>query len=151
MAAMIEQEFERCVSEGRIQAFGRGPMLVKRQLDIAAEDLAIANEGLTHQRWKWSTIQAYYSMFHTARAFLYAKSFRERHHRCLRIAIAHLYAMEGDNFHQLVDEFQLAKELRENADYADSFSETSARKLVVSAERFLHIARQIISPLKSKG
>ena len=142
--ATLEQEFQRCLSEGRISGFGDGPSLTVRQLEIAAEDLNEAKEGLDRGRWKWSTIQAYYSMFHTARALLYAKSLREKHHRCLRIAISHLYVAEGEPFRKLTDDFQLARELRENADYADDFSENSARKLVASAGQFLQTATAIL-------
>lgn len=140
----IEQEFQKCVAEGKIGAFGDGPKLVSKQLGTAASDLAEAKDGLGRNRWKWSTIQAYYSMFHTARALLFAKGFREKHHRCLRIAVSHLYAAEDESFHRLIDDFQLAKQLRENADYADDFSENGARKLVSSAERFLEAARVIL-------
>jgi len=140
----IELEFQKCVAEGRITAFADGPKLVAKQLRIAASDLVEAREGIERSRWKWSTIQSYYSMFHTARAFLYAKSFREKHHRCLRIAVAHLYHGEGEDFHRLLDDFRLAKQLRENADYADDFSENGARKLTASAEQFLSVAQTIL-------
>ena len=138
-------EFQKCVGDGKISAFGDGPALATKQLEISASDLAEARDGISRERWKWSTIQSYYSMFHTARALLYAKSFREKHHRCLRIAISHLYSAEGDDFQRLVDDFQLAKQLRENADYAEDFSENNARKLISSAEKFLDMARQILS------
>lgn len=140
----IELEFEKCLSKGQIKSFSDGPKLVGKQLKIAEGDLAEAQEGLTRKKWKWSTIQAYYSMFHTARALLYAKGFREHHHRCLRIAISHLYVSEDTAFHALVSDFQLAKMMRENADYADDFSENGANKLVSSAERFLKIVRKIL-------
>lgn len=141
----IEIEFQKCVSERKISAFGDGPKLVAKQLKISAGDLAEAKEGLKYSRWKWSTIQAYYSMFHTARALLFAKGFRERHHRCLRIAVSHLYSSENDIFHRLIDDFQMAKQLRENADYADDFTENGARKLATAAEKFLEIARNILN------
>lgn len=140
----LELEFQKCVGDGKVSAFGDGPRLVGRQLATAAEDLAEAKAGLARETWKWSTIQAYYAMFHTARALLYAKGFRERHHRCLRIAVAHLYASEGDAFARVIEDFQLAKQMRENADYADDFSENGARKLVASAEQFLGSARKIL-------
>ena len=139
----VEQEFQKCLAEGRIAVFNEGPALAGRQLIIAAEDLEEAKGGLERNQWKWSTIQAYYSMFHTARALLYARSFREKHHRCLRIAISYLYELEGETFNRLVGDFQLAKQLRENADYAEDFSENGARKLVISAERFLEVAKEI--------
>ncbi len=141
----IEQQFQECVQKNHIAAFANGPKLVQKELGTAESDLTEAREGIDRARWKWSTIQAYYSMFHTARALLFAKGFREHHHRCLRIAVAHLYAGEGDPFHRLIEDFQMAKQMRENADYSDDFSENGARKLVASAERFLALARNILA------
>ncbi len=111
-----------------------------KQLQIAESDLNIAKEGLLKNRWKWSTVQAYYSMFHTARALLYAKGFREKNHRCLRIAVSYLYIGEGDAFQRMIENFEMAKLLRENADYENDFSENGARKLIASAEKWLEIA-----------
>lgn len=140
----IEIEFQDCVAKGKVGAFGEGPKLVTKQLDIAGRDLMEAKEGIERGRWKWSTIQAYYSMFHTARALLYDKGFREKHHRCLRIAVTHLYGAEPDTFHKLIEDFHLAKQMRENADYAEDFSENGAKKIVQSAEKFLEAARSIL-------
>lgn len=137
----IEDEFQDCLAKGRIKVFADASKLVSKQLDIAQSDLNEAKEGLLKDRWKWSTIQAYYSMFHTARALLYAKGFREKSHRCLRIAVSYLYANEGDSFLRMVENFELAKRLRENADYENDFSENGARKLIASAEKWLEIAK----------
>lgn len=137
----IEDEFQECLAKGRIKVFADAPKLLLKQLQIAESDLNEAKDGLLKNRWKWSTIQAYYSMFHTARALLCAKGFREKNHRCLRIAVSHLYASEGDVFQRMIENFELAKQLRENADYADDFSENGARKLIVSAEKWLEMAK----------
>lgn len=140
----IENEFQQCLAEGRIRVFADALKLVSKQLQIAADDYHEAENGLLANRWKWSTIQAYYSMFHAARALLYAKGFREKSHRCLRIAVSHLYATEDDTFHRLIDTFELAKQMRENADYTDDFSESGAKKVVASAENFLAVARKLV-------
>lgn len=132
------------MADGKISAFGDGPKLVDKQLAVAESDLIEAREGIKNSRWKWSTIQAYYSMFHAARALLYAKSFRERHRRCLRIAVSHLYSSEGEIFERLVEDFQLAKQMRENADYTNDFSENGAKKLVASAGLFIEEAKKIL-------
>lgn len=141
----IEDAFQKCLADGKIRVFADAQKLVAKQLKIAEDDLGEAREGLARSRWKWSTIQAYYAMFHTARALLYAKGFREKHHRCLRIAVSHLYAAEGDDFQRMIDNFELAKQLRENADYGDDFSENGARKLVASAEKWLEAARGLVA------
>lgn len=139
----IEDEFQNCLSKGGIKVFTDASKLILKQLAIAESDLNEAKEGLLKDHWKWSTIQAYYSMFHTARALLYAKGFREKSHRCLRIAVSHLYVGEGDVFQRIVENFEMAKLLRENADYADDFSENGAKKLIASAEKWLEVARTL--------
>ncbi|MBI4211221.1 MAG: HEPN domain-containing protein [Deltaproteobacteria bacterium] len=142
----IEQQFEECLRKGGIKVFRDATKLTEKELTIAASDLAEAKDGLQHQRWKWSTIQAYYSMFHAARALLYAKGYREKSHHCLRIGIAHLYYDAGKNFEDLIDIFQLAKRMRENADYADDFSENNSKKITQAADAFLGFAKKIIAP-----
>lgn len=141
----IEDDFQECLAKGRIKVFADASKLVLKQLQIAESDLAYAKEGMLKDRWKWSTIQAYYSMFHTARALLYAKGFREKSHRCLRIAVSHLYVSEGDSFQRMIENFELAKLLRENADYENDFSENGARKLIASAEKWLEVAKKLVT------
>lgn len=142
----VERQFEECIRKGNIKAFGSAAALVEKELKIAAADLAEAQSGLDRSRWKWSTIQAYYSMFHTARGLLFAKGFREQSHHCLRVAIAHLYGDEGEEFQRLVETLQLAKRMRENADYADDFSDNSAKKITKAAQDFLSFAQKITRP-----
>ena len=141
----LDQEFQTCLAERRVTVFPDGPRLVGRQQEIAASDLSEAAESMSRGAWKWATIQSYYSMYHTARALLFARSFREKNHRCLRFAIGSLYASEGEELAHLIEDFHLGKQLRENADYADDFSENGARKLHASAERFLEMAGRILT------
>lgn len=44
----------------------------------------------------------------------------------------------------LVEDFQTAKIMRENADYEENFSETGAKKIIKSAESFLSFAKETI-------
>ena len=50
--------------------------LVLKELDAAQSDLD-ARDSLGGDKFKWTTIQAYYSMFHSARALVYWKGYRE--------------------------------------------------------------------------
>jgi len=45
---------------------------------------------------KWATIQGYYSMFHSARALIFSKGYRERSHYCLRIAVKELFVFTNE-------------------------------------------------------
>lgn len=145
MGADIKQKYRECVNKKRIRRFAEGPRLVKKEISVAAGDLESAKRGIENKEWKWCTIQAYYSMFHSARALLFAKGFNEHSHYCLRVAIEHHYTIETQQLSpDLIDAFQVAKTLRENADYEETFSDIGAIKLVKAAEKFLKEAKQIL-------
>lgn len=76
-------------------------------------------------------------MFHSARALLYAKDYRERSHYCLSIAIKTLYVEKKLLPSHLIEGFKKAKTLRENADYYDEWSELGAQTILKLAEEFI--------------
>lgn len=77
---MNDLNFEDCLKKGKIREFSRGKVLVKKELEGAMFDLQAAEDSLRGKNYKWATIQTYYSMFHSARALLYIKNYRERSH-----------------------------------------------------------------------
>ena len=110
-------EFQDCLKRGKIKEFSRGKSLVSKELIAAKSDLNIAKSTLKVKGYKWATIQSYYSMFHSARALLYSKDFREKSHYCLIRALKALFASTGQVPLKLVEKMQKAKMLREAADY----------------------------------
>jgi len=144
MGAKLDAQFKECLDKGKIKRFAGAKSLSAKELSIAENDLNVAKAGLKNEQWKWSTIQAYYSMFHTARALLYSGGYREKSHYCLRISLEVLYVATGKLDEKFVDAFQTAKMMRENADYEDSFSEIGASKLVAIAQEFLKEAKNIL-------
>lgn len=77
MAGNVGAEFKKAVEKRRILRFPQGQKLVRKELRAAREDLAEAKDRHKNKRYKYSTITAYYSMFHSARALLYSKGYRE--------------------------------------------------------------------------
>lgn len=144
MGSEVMTLFNECLRNGRLRKIAEGPRLMAKELATAKEDLAVAKDGIKHGRWKWSTIQAYYAMFHAARALLYCQGYSERSHYCLRIAIEALYVHTGVLESRFLDALQAAKAMRENADYESEFSETGAKKLVKIAAEFLRAARHCV-------
>ncbi len=65
-------------------------------------------------------------MFHTARALLYSKGYREKSHYCLIVAMKALFVTNRLLDVSLIETFQMAKSLRENADYDNEYSKKSA-------------------------
>lgn len=88
-------KFEECIKKKGLRISSEAKGLVKKEMDAAEKDLQEAVGGLEREAFKWTTIQSYYAMFHTARALIYAKGYREKSHYCLRIALEELYVAAG--------------------------------------------------------
>lgn len=141
---VMGKDFEDCLKRSKIVKFTVARKLVQRELGTALEDLKTAQESLKRGNGKWATIQAYYAMFHTARALLYSRGYREKSHYCLIVAIKSLFVESGDLDVRFVEAFQTAKVLRENADYENEFSMESAMELVEKSVQFLARANVIL-------
>jgi len=139
----MENKFQKCLERKRIIPFSRGPRLVVKELELADFDLTRAKASFQEKDYKWTTIQTYYSMFHSARALLYAKSYREKSHQCLIEAIRAIYLEKGLLDYIFVEALQKAKTLREEADYYGEFTKENAEYLVNKAEEFLEKTREI--------
>ena len=140
----MKKSFDICLKNKKILVFPQGKRLVGREMRAAADDLADAKFGLAHERYKWSTIQGYYAMFHAARALLFSAGYREKSHYCLAVAIDALYVGTGKLGRKRFEYLYTAMDLRENADYGTDFSEESARLIVRRAEEFLRSVRELL-------
>ena len=133
----MNQEFKQCLENKKIIPFARGKSLVEKELSVAKSDLWDAKAGYENERYKWSTIQAYYAMFHAARALIYSQGYREKSHYCLAVALRALFVDEGTLDAQSVRDFLSAMNLREGADYEAEFSQSGAKAVIASAEKFI--------------
>ncbi len=122
------------------------PSLVFKELGQADHDCQAAKKSCDAGEHKWATIQAYYALFHAARALLYAEGYREKSHYCLSIALLELYGDTGKLPLSLVKSFDRAMLLRESADYKGDFSEAGAREVIGNAEAFIAVAKQLVGP-----
>ena len=116
---IIDPEFSDCLKRNKIREFSQGRSLANKELTAAESDLLEAKESLDRAKFKWSTIQSYYSMFHSARALLYNQNYREKSHYCLIIALNALYVAKGKLSVRFLEGLQKGKNLREHADYYD--------------------------------
>jgi len=146
---MKTKEFEKCLERGKIKDFPQAKKLVSKELRLAKEDLRTAQESFEKKDYKWSTIQAYYSMFHTGRALIYKKGYREKSHFCLIEALKSLYVSEHILSSEFLEALQLGKTLRENADYYGDFDESGTESMLSSAEEFLAEAKKILKIKKA--
>jgi uncharacterized protein (UPF0332 family) len=140
----VNQDFKQCLENKKIIPFERGKELVKKELSIGESDLLDAKAGFQEKRYKWSTIQAYYAMFHATRALVYSKGYREKSHYCLSVALRALFVEEGKLDAQAGRDFLNAMNLREAADYEAEFSEAGAIAVIAAAEKFIVKAKGLI-------
>ncbi|MBL7209221.1 MAG: HEPN domain-containing protein [Dehalococcoidia bacterium] len=133
----MNQEFKQCLENKKIIPFARGKSLVEKELSVAKSDLWDAKAGYENERYKWSTIQAYYAVFHASRALIYSQGYREKSHYCLAVALRALFVDEGTLDAQSVRDFLSAMNLREGADYEAEFSQSGAKAVIASAEKFI--------------
>jgi len=139
----MSQEFDKCLRLGKLKEFAPGPKLVSKELRSAKDDLEVSLKSFTEKNYKWSIIQAYYSIFHSARALIYSEGYREKSHFCLIEGVRTLFVEKGKLSVLLVEALLEAKNLREAADYYGDFSEINCNKLTKKAGEFLKIAKEI--------
>ncbi len=121
MGSRINPEFQRLLIERKLlKARITGSMILK-EIEGAKIDLKDAQDSLEQKKFKWATIQGYYSMFHSARALLYSRGFREKSHYALLIAIKELFQNKLES--SLINRFEDSMELRQEADYGLKSSE----------------------------
>jgi uncharacterized protein (UPF0332 family) len=118
--------------------------LANKELLAAEEDLAEARDRFSHGKYKYATINAYYAIFHAARALFYSKGYRERSHFCLAVALEVLFVDEGLLKSRYVRMLQDTMALREDADYSGSFSKEGASMSISNAGEFIGVARNLI-------
>jgi uncharacterized protein (UPF0332 family) len=139
----MNQEFKQCLENKKIIPFAGRKKLVNKEIAVAQSDLADARAGYENARYKWSTIQAYYAMFHAARALIYAQGYREKSHYCLAVALKALFIDEGKMEAQSARDFLNAMNLREEADYNAAFSQSGAKAVIAAADKFIVKAMDI--------
>ena len=138
----MDSRFRQCLEEKKLVKIEIQMDLVGKEIQASQFDLASAEKSLKEGNPKWATVQAYYSMFHTAKALVYRKGYREKSHVCLSIALRALYEDVVDAKH--FERFRDCMNLRQDADYGMIYSDRSAREVTDWAEEFLKAAREAL-------
>lgn len=142
MGNRLSPALQRLLEERKLVRIKPDKKLVLKEMAAAKSDLKDAKESIALKKFKWATIQGYYSMFHSARALLFAKGYREKSHYALLVAIRDLYA--GEIERSLIQEFEHGMYLRQEADYGLKFSESGALDVTQTAQRLLEKAKAIL-------
>jgi uncharacterized protein (UPF0332 family) len=142
MGSRISPELVRLINERKITRAKISHDMILKEIEAAETDLKDANDSRDARKFKRATIQGYYSMFHSMRALLFNRGYREKSHYALLLAIKELYSKELER--SLIDRFEDGMNLRQEADYGLVFSETGAIDTIEGAEELLARTREIL-------
>jgi uncharacterized protein (UPF0332 family) len=142
MGDNMSSEFEKLKTDRKLLRERIGRTMIEKEMTAAQSDLQDARDSLEMIKHKWATIQGYYSMFHSARALLYSKGYREKSHHALLVAIRELFSKELKP--SLIDKFEDAMNLRQEADYGLKFSQAGAEETIEGAEEILGVTKEIL-------
>lgn len=117
--------------------------LISKELDEAKYDLDRANSALEQKDFKWAIIQAYYSIFHAAKAVLFSLGLKERRHFVVGVVLEQLNK-EGKIEPKYINDFHAAMTSREDADYRYIHSPDTAVYIVDVAEEFLERMKKLL-------
>ena len=137
-------EFERCLKNRRIVAIEPSREMLQKEMENAKYDLAKAEDSLLAEDFKWSSVQAYYSMFHSAKALVLKKGYREKSHLCLLVALKELYIKPGDLDQGIAEDFEMCLDVRHEADYGMVYKKESAELSIEAAKKLYALAADIL-------
>ncbi len=140
----MDSRFRQCLDESKLIKVKDAPDLAAKELLAAAMDLSSARTSFSEENHKWATVQAYYSMFHAAKALVYSKGYREKSHQCLAVALKALYSDANALDVKHCNRFRDCMALRHDADYGMVYSAQSSREVVGWAGEFLEAAKKLL-------
>lgn len=135
------------LSKGLVEKFQSDPAQIKKEMDIAKNDLASAKKMLTIQEWGWAHNAAYNAMLQAGRALMFSKGYRPKsseHHVAVVSFAEAVYSAKFPS--EVLQAFGKARLRRSESMYdrAGSISETQGRNLVDKAEIFVNQAKEIL-------
>ena len=95
MAERLSLQFRRLLQERKLQRIQPKKDIVLREIKSAEYDIGKSKNSFEEEDYKWTIVQAYYSMFHAARALIYSKGYREKSHRACLIALKEFFLTAG--------------------------------------------------------
>ena len=138
-------DFQKCLEQKRIVKITQTKEMIDKEMASAEYDLKMADESLLKDDPKWASVQAYYSMFHCAKALILNKGYREKSHYCLIAALRELYIKPEELDIEIGDDFENCMDIRHEADYGLTYDSESATICIEAARSLLESAEKILN------
>ena len=137
--------FKECLSKGLLKKDTTASGRVRKSLEIAERFLSSAKNNLKIEELEMSEIASYNSIFHSARSLLFNKSYTERSHICVIIALKELYNKNPELI-DLLNTFDKIRISRHNIQYGGLMIDKEEAEFVINfAKQFLEITKKIVN------
>ncbi len=134
--------FTECLNGGLIKKDLDASKKIEESFTISKRFLEEAEGNFKMRYYEACELLAYNSSFHSARALLFSKGYRERSHVCLVLALKSLFEKDPEIM-ELLNTFDQLRLSRHNVQYGGSLvTEDKARIVVDFASRFYTLAAQ---------
>lgn len=80
-----------CIQEGYIKKDDSAPIRVKNSLKLAEKFLRASVKNMEIKEYTMAEIAGYNSIFHSLRALLFSKGYKEKSHYCLMVTVEELF------------------------------------------------------------
>ena len=137
-------KFEEFIKKGKLKKAGFSTEMILKELEVGKKDLLSAKDSFKKNDNKWATIQAYYSIYHAVRALLFKSGYREESHTALKVAFRELYINSKILDIKVYNALERGMDLRELADYKETFSKEGAEILLQNVEDAILIIEDLL-------
>lgn len=126
---------DELIRKGKLKRAVISKEMYEKEFNISGKDLSAARKSFEDENYKWATIQAYYAIFHAVRALIYKAGIREESHAALKTALKELYVDAGILSAKTHSTFERGMDLREMADYKETYSKNGAEALITDVHK----------------
>jgi len=137
------------LQKGKLKRAAISEEMYIKECGISEKDLESAAKSFDDENYKWATIQAYYAVFHAVRALVYKSGYREESHAAMKTAFKELYIDNGLMPKKVYSVLERGMDLREMADYKETYSKNGAEALITGAREVVAEVRKILELLQS--
>ncbi len=141
---IIDRDFAECLKKRGLVRIEIDEELVSKELSAAGYDLERAKNSYSEGDPKWCIIQSYYAMFHTVKALVYSKGYREKSHYCLLTALKVLFVDSCILEEKYYLSFEETMNLRHEADYGLIYSKEASEETLDNAVDLIGAAKKIL-------
>ena len=136
--------FADCRKKGLVKMDAGVSANTENSVKSAERFLNSAKNNFGIRDYEMVELAAYNSGFHSARALLFAKGFKERSHYCLAVAVRELYK-ENREVAEFINSFDELRYSRHKVQYSGGLvSEEEAEYVQGFAEGFLELVKNLL-------